>query len=444
MTSESGRISVLIAAMPAIGHVMPLTHVARALVESGCSVRFLAGAEFAHVIGATGAEFVALPPDADASSAGNRQDQAAVRRGSPLRRLRADFEAIFVAAIPAQISALLAAMTDVPADVLIADPLFLGAFALPQGDSVGTPIVFAYGVMPVLHSGEGVAPFGLGLRPGRGRFGRIRDRMLTRLIHGSLFAPVQRAAETAVRDAGGTAPRGFLLDWSHAADRYFQTGPRGLEYPRPGGDVRYEFVGAVPAPIAATDAPEWWPDTDRSIVFVTQGTVQNERLDALIEPTIAALADSGVFVVATTGSITERPVVGADHPYVTVVPYAPYEQVLPRIDLMITNGGFGGVQQALAYGVPLLVAGRTEDKGEVAARVAASGAGISLGTDTPTPRAIGRAARRVLRTASYREAAEQLAAESASCGLQVIVDAVAPAPSLRPAGDRRAVVDSGR
>ena len=38
---------------------------------------------------------------------------------------------------------------------------------------------------------------------------------------------------------------------------------------------------------------------------------------------------------------------------------------------MVTNGGYGGVQLALAHGVPLVVAGNTEEKGEIAARVAA-------------------------------------------------------------------------
>ena len=52
---------------------------------------------------------------------------------------------------------------------------------------------------------------------------------------------------------------------------------------------------------------------------------------------------------------------------------------------MVTNGGYGGVQIALSYGVPLVVAGTTEDKPEVAARVAWSGAGINLKTATPAP-----------------------------------------------------------
>ena len=51
---------------------------------------------------------------------------------------------------------------------------------------------------------------------------------------------------------------------------------------------------------------------------------------------------------------------------------------------MVTNGGYGGTQLALANGVPVVVAGKTEDKMEVSARVRWSGAGVALMTDTPT------------------------------------------------------------
>ena len=63
---------------------------------------------------------------------------------------------------------------------------------------------------------------------------------------------------------------------------------------------------------------------------------------------------------------------------------------------MVTNGGYGAVQRALSMGVPLVVAGNTEDKPEVAARVAWTGAGVNLRTGTPTPSAVRAAVREVL------------------------------------------------
>ena len=75
---------------------------------------------------------------------------------------------------------------------------------------------------------------------------------------------------------------------------------------------------------------------------------------------------------------------------------------------MVTNGGYGAVQKALGYGVPLVVAGATEDKPEVAARVGWSGAGINLRTQAPTPKAIAAAVRSVLTDGRYRAAAQRL------------------------------------
>jgi len=77
---------------------------------------------------------------------------------------------------------------------------------------------------------------------------------------------------------------------------------------------------------------------------------------------------------------------------------------------MVTNGGYGAVQRALATGVPLVVAGNTEDKPEVAARVAWSGAGIDLRTGTPAAKAIRYAVRAVLGDGRYLRRARELEA----------------------------------
>jgi len=65
---------------------------------------------------------------------------------------------------------------------------------------------------------------------------------------------------------------------------------------------------------------------------------------------------------------------------------------------MVTNGGYGGTQQALAHGIPLVIAGTTEDKPDVAARVAWAGVGINLKTDAPTPEQVRAAVRTLVRS----------------------------------------------
>ena len=57
--------SYLLCVCPVGGHVAPILTVARHLVNAGHRVRMLTGSRFAPAVSATGAEFVALPEEAD-------------------------------------------------------------------------------------------------------------------------------------------------------------------------------------------------------------------------------------------------------------------------------------------------------------------------------------------------------------------------------------------
>jgi UDP:flavonoid glycosyltransferase YjiC (YdhE family) len=75
---------------------------------------------------------------------------------------------------------------------------------------------------------------------------------------------------------------------------------------------------------------------------------------------------------------------------------------------MVTNGGYGAVNHALSLGVPLVIAGDSEEKPEIAARVAWAGAGINLGTGRPSAAQIREAVRAVLTKPQYRQRAQAL------------------------------------
>jgi UDP:flavonoid glycosyltransferase YjiC (YdhE family) len=77
--------------------------------------------------------------------------------------------------------------------------------------------------------------------------------------------------------------------------------------------------------------------------------------------------------------------------------------------VLVTNAGYGGVNQALSFGIPLVTAGLTEDKADVSVRVAWAGVGINLATETPTPATLRAAVRSVLDTPSYRLHASRMA-----------------------------------
>ena len=90
------------------------------------------------------------------------------------------------------------------------------------------------------------------------------------------------------------------------------------------------------------------------------------------------------------------------------------EAMLPRIDVLVTNGGYGTVSQALRVGKPIVAAGRTEDKAEVGARVAWSGAGVEIPSQTPSVEDLRAGIAGVLEQPSYRNRAQAIAADMAA------------------------------
>ena len=156
------------------------------------------------------------------------------------------------------------------------------------------------------------------------------------------------------------------------------------------------FIGALPIVPNQAPLPTWAPELDggRKVVLVSQGTVANHDFGLLVAPTMAALADEpDLLVVVTAGG---RPVEAIRAPFPPTPDSAadlPFEWLLPKVDVCVTNGGYGGVNQALSFGIPLVTAGLTEDKADVNVRVAFSGVGIDLATNTPTPAALRNAVR---------------------------------------------------
>ncbi len=115
------------------------------------------------------------------------------------------------------------------------------------------------------------------------------------------------------------------------------------------------------------------------------------------------MADEDVLVVAALGGAPAEPLAAGAPANARVESFVPFDRLLPRADVLVTNGGYGGVQVSLAAGCPVVVAGTTEDKPATAARVTYSGVGLDLGTDRPAPEQIRDAVRTVLSDPGYKE-----------------------------------------
>jgi UDP:flavonoid glycosyltransferase YjiC (YdhE family) len=190
----------------------------------------------------------------------------------------------------------------------------------------------------------------------------------------------------------------------------------GFEFPRV-MPSSVNFIGALPIIPGQAPTPSWADDLDgkRKVVLVTQGTVANHDFELLVTPTLAALANEpDILVVATAGGRPAAAIPGPIPANARVAQYLPFEWLLPKVDVLVTNGGYGSVNQALSFGIPIVAAGLTEDKADVNARVAWSGAGLNLKTNNPAPEAIRTAVRTALDTPNCRQNAQRLAAEFAT------------------------------
>lgn len=425
--------SILICSTPVHGHVTPLLAVSRHLVQQGYRVRFMTGQRYVDAVRATGATFVALPDAADYDDSDLNAAFPGRVGKSGVAGIRWDVSNIFLNPATAQIRAVDAAIAHEPVDAILVESMFIGAVGLLARPRTERPAIVNLGIIPLGVESVDTAPFGLGILPKAGKLGRIRNATLGLITKKLIFGGVQRQAEKIILDATGKKLDGFFMTGASRADAIVQFTVPGFEYDRSDLPDTVHFVGPM-SRVTKHDGelPEWWPELQgpRPVVHVSQGTIANTDYDELIAPTMAALAQDDVLVIVTTGG---RPLSTLPSPLPTnvrVAEYLPHDRLLPLTDVYVTNGGYGGVHYALQHGAPLVVAGMTEDKAEVAARVQWSGAGVNLRTNTPTSEAIGAAVRRVLADSGYAERSRELGAEitasSGLAGLEAVLQTLAP------------------
>jgi UDP:flavonoid glycosyltransferase YjiC (YdhE family) len=404
----------VIGSSPIHGHVTPLLRVAAGLVERGHDVVVLTGSRFAGAVEATGANHAPLPPacDYDDRDLDGCFPGRAAKRGPA--RINFDASRVFADAIPHQFDALQELLGRFSADAILVEPGFNGVLPLLLDSADSRLPVAALNVSALILSSRDTAPFGFGLAPSTRPLGRARNLALRLVIQRVLLGPSQRHFERVLASVGSPKLPLFYMDAFSLADRYMQSTVPSFEYPRRDLPDSVRFVGPMlPPPTTRFEPPAWWGELDgsRPVVHVTQGTVATADLSRLIAPTVAALADDDVLVVVTTAGRPSSAIPGALPTNARVAEFLPYDHLLPKVDVMVTNGGYGGVQYALAHGVPLVVAGATEEKPEIAARVAWAGVGVNMGTGKPTAAKLRTAIRSTLSEMSYRDRARALQKE---------------------------------
>ncbi len=399
----------LVATYPSPGHVGPAAAVVEELTGRGHEVRWYTGRGFAEVVAKSGAQFCAMPQTLDWDY--NNLNAAFPGRDNlkGFKQNQFDLTEMFVRPLREHLLALKALLVEEPAEVFVSHTIFYGGGWLHE---MGGPPNATLGDTCLTYPSRDTAPPGMGLAPRDDWVGHMRNRALHAMGRGTFFPPIAKAARKVRSDLG--LPPKQIRDLEFGLSRYLhlQLCPPGFEYPRSDLPPYVHFVGApLPATPAEFVPPSWWPRLleSKRVVLVTQGTIATEPSN-LLTPALEGLAGRDVFVIATTGG-ADPAALGKPPPNAVVEEFVPYAALLPHVDVMVSNGGFGSVQLAIAHGVPMVVAGTTEEKKEVTAHVEWSGVGTNLRTNRPSPRAVADAVDRVLNEPRFRERTRVLNAE---------------------------------
>jgi UDP:flavonoid glycosyltransferase YjiC (YdhE family) len=401
---------ILFATMPFDGHFSPLTSIAMHLKEQGHDVRWYAGPSYAEKLaglGITHCPFQRAREVSGENIAGVFPERARLK-GPKL--LSFDMEQIFVANVEHHYRDILDVHATFPFDAFFYDP---GLFASKLvAEKLGVP-VYAVGVGPFI--GAAPPPF-FGLKPARTIIDKLIHRIARALLNSSVRQGVQRYNRLLASEGLPPIAVAKWLDLSYGCATYvFQSGVPGFDYPRRDLPGNVKFVGPVLPYKKATVLPAELEEKLRgykTVIVVSQGTVDNTDAEKLFVPALEALKGSSHLVVATTGGKnTEELRRRYPEPNVVIEDYVDFDLLFEHADLFICNGGYGSILLALSNGVPVLSAGVREGKNDINARIDYFGFGIDLRTERPTREKIAKGVARVLGDKRFAQNVERVRAE---------------------------------
>lgn len=151
----------------------------------------------------------------------------------------------------------------------------------------------------------------------------------------------------------------------------------------------------------------------RQTIHLTLGTVYNGNVD-VIRRAIEGLRRLELNVIVTVGQDGEPAALGVQPAHVRVERYVPHALLLPRCNLVVSQGGSGTLLGALGHGLPHLVLPQGADQFLNAEAAVASGAALALTGADASAEAIRDSVRRLLDEPGFAVAARRVQAEIAA------------------------------
>ncbi|GIF77501.1 glycosyltransferase [Asanoa siamensis] len=358
---------ILFTGVPVLGHLLPLLPLARAVGKRGHTVAFMVPGPVAPLLAPEGFEIITTGEDVPAMT------------GELIRRTGVDpmagpippeVEAEFMAGVRVDASTeeLLGLARDWRPDLIVADPY----------DLVGPLVAVTLDVpVAIVTLGPELKHFESLATP------RVGERYAARGLTRRPARFVLDICPPGLQRDGWVAPAGWLPMRPEA-----HRGPAGV----PAAPVQ---------PLPAQPR-----------ILLTAGTIFGNP--EVLGPVVKGLAATGAGLRVTLGLTMSPDQFDVDREAVRFEPFAPINELLPDIDVVVGHGGAGTNLAALAAGIPLVLTPQGADQFFQTERAVATGAAARILPDEFSVDAVVTAVGRVLAEPSYRENARRIADEIAA------------------------------
>lgn len=334
--------------VPGHGHLYPLLPLANALRAGGHDVTFCTSAAFSHVIAQFGFGTIAVGPDYTQQSA--KGDAV-----TPDEVNRTVARKMFVEAPPQVLSDLMGRLAHNRPDVMLLDPWERAGFVAAEAAGVPHGAVIL-GVRTGTLLGQ--LPFDIG----------ERDR---------LYAEQVTKPDERLRDIAGIGPH----------DRWR-------------GEARYDRTLALDmAPPSLQPWPHTWNShTSHPLRPETHVSGGDHSWLTALEPATPTIAISfgtlfgtpelyersaaAALAVGAQVIVVSNLAIPLHHERLVTVPWASLDVLLARTDVFVHHGGWGTTIAALSTGTPSVIVPLGSDQFLNAVRVCATGAGVTVSSDS--------------------------------------------------------------
>ena len=406
---------ILFASIPADGHFNPMTGMAMELKNQGHDVRWYTSRIFDEKLKKLGIIHYPFKRAVEVNQLNADEifpERKKLRSGVP--RLKFDLKNFFIYRAPEYFEDIKELKRTFNFDVFVCDAAFTAGKLVKE--KLNVPSV-AVGIIPVMSTSKDLPPYGLGLTPDPSFIGRIKQNILRFMAKNILFKESSTEYNKILRQYDLPDEKISIFDIpAQRSDVFLQSGTPGFEYERTDMPEKLKFVGPLHAyeTGGAKKVHHSWErklGNYKKIILITQGTFESDPAKLII-PTLEALKNENYLLIVATGFHKTAELRSKYHQEnIVIEDYIDFNFIMPKADVYVTNGGYGGTLLAIEHGLPMVAAGINEGKNEICARIGYFNLGIDLKSEKPTAQRIKKAVDKLLSDPQYKKNVERLRKE---------------------------------